>query len=194
MQWSETPLLIFSSTAAVYGDDQSIYSETDKCNPVNPYGRSKLMAEQIIKDQCATGHLRAICLRYFNVYGGDYIDKTSANLHSVIERCKESQTPLIIHGNDFPTRDGTAVRDYIHVDDLSKAHVLALEYLINNPNVKFEIFNIGTQNGKTVLEVVEEAGGVEYRFGPRRNGDPTELISNCDKAKHILGWEPSRTT
>ena len=184
-------LLIFSSTAAVYGDHQSEYKEDDPKNPVNPYGHSKLMAEQIIRDHCATGQCRAICLRYFNVYGGEYIDKTSANLHSVIERCKESGEPITIYGRDFPTRDGTAIRDYVHMDDLARAHVLAIEYLQQHPEVNFEVFNIGTEGGKTVLEIVEESG-IEYTYGPRRPGDPAKLISNCEKAKEMLGWKSEK--
>lgn len=181
-------LLIFSSTAAVYGDQQEIYKEDDPKLPVNPYGHSKLMAEQIIQDYCSTGKCRAVCLRYFNVYGGDFIDKSSKNLHSVIERCKDSGEPITIYGYDFDTRDGTAIRDYIHMDDLAKAHVLAIKYLQDHPEVHFDAFNIGTEGGKTVLEVVKESG-IGYTTAPRRPGDPPKLISNCEKAKKVLGWE-----
>jgi UDP-glucose 4-epimerase len=188
MENSSSKHLIFSSSAAVYGNHllkKDGFVETDQCDPCNVYGRTKLMCEQIIKDQCATGKLRAVILRYFNVYGGEYIDTESRNLHSVIEKCKKSGEPIEIYGSDYATRDGTAIRDYVSTNQLNDAHLLAIKYLSENPDVTFEIFNIGTNCGKTVLEIVNEAG-IDYTNSDRRDGDPDVLIANSDKFSKLF--------
>jgi len=189
METSKCGMLVFSSTAAVYGDGEPPKMGFDEACPVKPcsvYGTTKAMAEQIIHDQCRTGKLRAVVLRYFNVYGGDYTDPDSKNLHSVIDMCKRSNTPLQIFGSDYSTRDGTAIRDYVPMATVLETQFLAMNYLKNNLDVSFEIFNIGTSHGKTVLEIAQE-NNVSFTFQPRRQGDPAVSLANCDKARRLLG-------
>jgi UDP-glucose 4-epimerase len=193
--------LIFSSTAAVYGDPlETPIRETHPANPVNPYGRTKLMVESILRDYERAYGLRSISLRYFNAAGADPEGETG--------ECHDPETHLVpnillsllgkrprlgIFGNDFATPDGTAVRDYIHVTDLAAAHVLALRALLaGQPG---DSVNLGTESGHSVLEVIkaaEKATGrpVPYDVGPRRQGDVAVLLASKDKAEKFLGWKP----
>lgn len=193
--------LIFSSTAAVYGDPlETPIPETHPTNPVNPYGRTKLMVEEILRDYDRAYGLRSISLRYFNAAGADLDGETG--------ECHDPETHLVpnillsllgkrprlgIFGNDFATPDGTAVRDYIHVADLAAAHVLALRALLaGRPS---DVINLGTESGHSVLEViraVEKVIGraVPYDVGPRREGDVAVLLASRGKAEKSLGWIP----
>ena len=193
--------LIFSSTAAVYGDPfETPIPETHPTNPVNPYGRTKLMVEEILRDYDRAYGLRSISLRYFNAAGADPDGETG--------ECHDPETHLVpnillsllgkrprlgIFGNDFATPDGTAVRDYIHVADLAAAHVLALRALLaGRPS---DVINLGTESGHSVLEViraVEKVIGraVPYDVGPRREGDVAVLLASRGKAEKSLGWIP----
>ena len=193
--------LIFSSTAAVYGDPlETPIPETHPTNPVNPYGRTKLMVEEILRDYDRAYGLRSISLRYFNAAGADLDGETG--------ECHDPETHLVpnillsllgkrprlgIFGNDFATPDGTAVRDYIHVADLAAAHVLALRALLaGRPS---DVINLGTESGHSVLEViraVEKVTGraVPYDVGPRREGDVAVLLASRGKAEKSLGWIP----
>jgi UDP-glucose 4-epimerase len=196
-----TNSLIFSSTAAVYGDPlETPIPETHPTKPVNPYGRGKLMVEDILCDYERAYGLRAISLRYFNAAGADAEGGTG--------ECHEPETHLVpnilltllgkkpkltVHGGDFPTADGTAVRDYIHVTDLARAHVLALKSLLaGEPG---DVVNLGTETGYSVLEVVRAAEKVTgrtvpYDVGPRRKGDVAVLLASKAKAEARLGWTP----
>jgi len=193
--------LIFSSSAAVYGDPlETPIPETHPLNPVNPYGRTKGMVERILEDCVRAGGLRSISLRYFNAAGADPQGRTG--------ECHEPETHLVpnillsalgrgpglqIYGGDFPTPDGTAVRDYVHVTDLAAAHVLALKALL--AGAPADVYNLGTEKGHSVLEVVAAAEKVIGRdvprtIGPKRPGDVAVLLASKEKAAKALGWTP----
>ena len=190
--------IVFSSTAAVYGEPEKIpIVETDKTLPTNPYGESKLIMERMIK---WVKNLRFVSLRYFNAAGA--IESGSIGED---HKCETHLIPLIlqvplgkrdhitIFGADYPTHDGTCLRDYIHVVDLADAHILALNYLRNGGDS--EIFNLGNGRGFSVKEIISAAEKVtgqkiKTEIGERRAGDPAKLIASSDKAKKILHWTP----
>lgn len=192
--------LVFSSSAAVYGNPKNIpVSETEEKNPTNPYGETKLIVEKIIYWYSQAYDFKAVALRYFNAAGAaldgsmgqDYPKPT----HLITRACEAAmgkRDDFQIFGGDYGTKDGTAVRDYIHVLDLASAHIAALKYLNNNKG--FEVFNIGSGVGysvKEVVEMVKKVSGVDFPtpVGERRVGDPSELIADANRAKKILGWE-----
>lgn len=190
--------IVFSSSATVYGDPQYLpYDEVHPTAPVNPYGRTKLMVEQILGDWCAANAARsAVSLRYFNPVGahpsgriGEDPRGTPNNLMPFISQVAIGRQPVLqIFGNDYDTRDGTGERDYVHVVDLAKAHVLALE-----AGKGHEAINVGTGQGATVREMVdafEAANGVkiETRVAPRRAGDLPTYYAQADLARVRLGW------
>ncbi len=195
---------IFSSTAAVYGEkgvDESIVKESDSLNPLNPYGRSKLMSETILKDASkAKSDFKYVILRYFNVAGASIdgkIGQKTKNATVLIKVCAEAaagkRDKIQIFGNDYPTKDGTCIRDYIHVEDLCYAHTKALNYL--NEGGESDVFNCGYQKGYSVLEVVETMKKVSKRdfkveITKRREGDPSQIIANSNKIRNVLGWNP----
>jgi len=200
-----TGRLIFSSTAAVYGMPVSeTIDENHPCEPINPYGRSKLMVEQILRDAARAHGLRSVCLRYFNAAGasddawiGEAHEPETHLIPNVLRATEKGAAPLSVFGNDYPTRDGTCVRDYVHVDDLADAHLAALGYLESNAGA--HVFNLGNGDGFSVLEVLESAREVTgrdipYVVAPRREGDPTTLVASSAKAREHLGWTPSRTS
>jgi UDP-glucose 4-epimerase len=191
--------LIFSSSAAVYGVPGTIpIPESHPLNPANPYGRTKLFVEQIMKDYEAAYGLKFISLRYFNAAGadpdmelGEMHDPETHLIPNALLAALGKRTSLDLFGTDFPTPDGTAVRDYIHVTDLAAAHVLALKKLLAAP--ESEAINLGTNRGYSVLEVI---GAVESLTGrkvareikPRRQGDVPVLLASKEKAEKTLGW------
>ena len=196
--------IIFSSTCATYGvPDRGIISEETPQQPINPYGRGKLMVESILKDYHAAYGMRYGILRYFNAAGADpeaeIGERHDPETHLVplaIQALLGSGKPLTLFGDDYPTSDGTAVRDYIHVSDLADAHVRALEFLRSNGECI--ICNLGTGCGSSVAEVVAEVGRVAGRpvptsCGPRRAGDPPQLVANNERARKLLGWQPERS-
>ncbi|MBR8465214.1 UDP-glucose 4-epimerase GalE [Campylobacter sp. faydin G-140] len=194
---------IFSSTAAVYGEpDTPEVTELSPTNPINPYGFSKLMSERIIRDySSANSAFRFAILRYFNVAGADEQGLIGQNYPNATHLIKiAAQTALGkresmgIFGNDYASKDGTCVRDYIHVSDLADAHLAALEYIDSNDS---EIFNVGYGRGfsvKEVIEVAKRVSGVDFKVLnlPRRDGDPAVLISNANKLRTLTGWKPKR--
>jgi len=194
--------LIFSSTAAVYGEPDRIpIDENAALAPINPYGMSKLMSETVIRDTArANGDFRYVILRYFNVAGADVkgrIGQSFPDATHLIKVAAQTVTgqraTLSIFGDTYPTPDGTCIRDYIHVDDLAKAHLLALEYLENAG--ASEVFNCGYGHGFSVKEVVEamrRVSGVDFpaEMAPIRAGDPAELVADSRKIRQTLGWEP----
>jgi UDP-glucose 4-epimerase len=196
------PLFLFSSTAAVYGTpNRNPVTETAPLNPINPYGASKMMVERVLEDLAlAEERFRYISLRYFNVAGADSKGKigqrnreTTLLIARALKTARGEQEKLKIFGTDYETPDGTCIRDYIHVDDLAKAHVLALEYLLDRG--KSEVFNCGYGHGYSVREVVNAAKivtGVDLKVEEtsRREGDPPVLIADSGKLKKILGWQP----
>ena len=189
--------ILFSSTAAVYGIPvNNTITETDILKPVNPYGWSKLFDEQIIADTAAAHGLEYIIFRYFCAAGATAKNGESRGYEShliplVIDTALGKRDEIKVFGNQFPTPDGTGVRDYIHVSDIARAHELAL-----NAKVINQIFNLGTNAGYSVLEIIEETEKVlgqkvNFTIVNERPGDPPSLIALAHKAKEQLGWEPS---
>lgn len=194
--------LVFSSSAAIYGEPQKIpIPETHPHHPTSPYGASKSMVERILVDCAAAYGLRSVSLRYFNAVGaapeGDIGEAHRHETHLVplVLDVAAGLRPFIqVFGDDFPTPDGTCIRDYVHVCDLADAHVLALRHLSQTPGA--DSFNLGSENGASVRDVIAAAGRVTGRIitqhvSPRRAGDPATLIADSSRAKRILGWCPS---
>lgn len=196
--------IVFSSTAATYGEPEYIpIDENHPQEPINPYGQTKLMIEHILDDYDNAYGLKSVRLRYFNVAGADS--------ESVIGEWHEPETHLVpnilkstfggdktfkLFGDDYDTKDGTCVRDYINVEDLANAHLLALDYLLKNH--KTNVFNLGTGDGNTVKEVFDTCELVVGKKIPteilgRREGDPASLVADNKKIKQILHWMPERT-
>lgn len=196
--------IVFSSTAATYGEQEQMpILETAVTNPTNAYGETKLMMEKMMR-WCEIAYgLNYVALRYFNVAGarstGEIGEDHTPETHLVplVLEVANNQRPVIsIYGDDYATEDGTCVRDYIHVEDLIDAHVLALDYL--KQGKPSDVFNLGSSRGFSVREIIEAARRVTGHAIPeqvvaRRAGDPSTLIAGSDKAKTVLGWNPSRT-
>lgn len=195
---------IFSSTAAVYGEpDSGIVSESSPLAPINPYGMSKLMSERVLLDTCSAypDHFKAIILRYFNVAGADPNGRIGQSFPDATHLIKVAAQTVLgkrnhisIFGTDFPTPDGTGIRDYIHVCDLATLHLRALDHL--NSGGASDIFNCGYGHGYSVREVLEtmkRVSGTEYPIvdGPRRPGDPAKLIADTTKVRRTWHWEPA---
>jgi UDP-glucose 4-epimerase len=192
---------IFSSTAAVYGIPEEIpVKEGSSLSPINPYGSSKVMVEQLLSDVSATGDFQYVALRYFNVAGADekarigQNRKDATHLITVAVRTALGKRPFLeIYGTDYPTSDGTCVRDYIHVDDLSDAHIVALDYLLKAG--RSDVFNCGYGHGASVREVVaavKRVTAVDFTVVEtgRREGDPPALVADSARLKNTLGWAP----
>lgn len=196
---------VFSSTCATYGIPSSLpIDETLPANPVNPYGQSKLSIEEQLRWLGDLVGLRWIALRYFNAAGADSAgevgeahDPETHLIPLALKAAAPGDFYLSVYGNDYPTDDGTAIRDYIHVEDLACAHVKALGALIDHPVNDF--LNLGTGVGVSVQQVINTVAAVtgympRHQFSPRRPGDPPELVANSTKAKRVLGWAPSKST
>ncbi|WP_027327632.1 UDP-glucose 4-epimerase GalE [Helicobacter pametensis] len=201
---------LFSSTAAVYGEPASNpVNENAQTHPINPYGASKLMSEQVLRDASLAHDFTYVALRYFNVAGANAhntpeelanssglgqrsLDAT--HLIKVASECAVGKRPkMAIYGQDYPTPDGTCIRDYIHINDLANAHLSAFEYLCSSQDS--QIFNVGYNQGYSVKEVIEtmkEVSGVDFEveMGPAREGDPAQLISSNQKLLSYTNWKP----
>jgi UDP-glucose 4-epimerase len=201
MQAARVDKLVFSSSAAVYGEPRHLpIEESHPTEPLNPYGESKLAIERALG---ATNHLRHVSLRYFNAAGadpggelGERHDPETHLIPMVLQAASGRRKDVGIYGSDYPTRDGTCVRDYVHVTDLCEAHLLALDWLARGGEK--ETFNLGTGTGATVLEVIEEARRQSGRDFParreaRRAGDPASLVAGRARAERVLGWRPRRS-
>ncbi|HEX8974733.1 MAG TPA: UDP-glucose 4-epimerase GalE [Patescibacteria group bacterium] len=193
--------IVFSSTAAVYGEPEKMpIEESDPKNPTNVYGETKLMFEQVLEAYDHAYGLKSVCLRYFNAAGADPSGEIGADhkhkthlITLALLTALGQRDSIKIFGTDYPTKDGTGVRDYVHVNDLADAHVLALDFL--NKNNKSDKFNLGNEKGTSVREVLETAKkitGVNFSVieEPRRAGDPAQLFASSKKAQQILGWQP----
>jgi UDP-glucose 4-epimerase len=191
---------IFSSTAAVYGEPEEIpIREEHPCQPTNPYGVTKRCVERILSD-CDTAHgLKSICLRYFNASGADAsgsigeMHEPESHLIPLVLKSALTQEPIKVFGTDYPTPDGTCLRDYIHVTDLANAHMLALNALLDG--AASAVYNLGNSVGYSVRQVVELACRITGKNIPvketaRRPGDPAVLVANADRIKQSLGWRP----
>lgn len=193
--------VVFSSTAAVYGQPEvAMIDEDQPLAPINPYGASKLMAERALQDIAAASGMRFAILRYFNVAGADAAarigEATPDNSHLIkvaLETAAGRRPFMQVNGTDYPTPDGTCIRDYVHVDDLAAAHVQALDHLANGGDSL--IANCGYGRGysvRQVLDAVERVTGValQLRFGERRPGDPAVLVADNRRIRERLGWQP----
>jgi UDP-glucose 4-epimerase len=193
--------VIFSSTAAVYGEPKvNPVPEDLPLEPINPYGRSKMMTEWMLQDSARAYDLTYVALRYFNVAGADPKGRSGQSTpqatHLIKVACQAAlgQRPhLDVFGTDYPTKDGSCVRDYIQVSDLARAHVLALEHLRKGGDSL--TLNCGYGQGYSVLEVIDvvkRVSGVDFevRLSPRRAGDPAALIAQADRVRELLGWQP----
>jgi UDP-glucose 4-epimerase len=195
--------LVFSSTAAVYGEpDGGVASEDSPLAPINPYGRSKLMSEWILRDVAAASRLRYVALRYFNAAGADSRGRIGQSYpgatHLIKVACEAAtgkRRDVTVFGSDYPTPDGTGIRDYIHVEDLADAHLDALRHLERGGGS--EVLNCGYGRGYSVREVltcVKACAGVDFpvREGSRRAGDPARLVADSGRIRQVLGWVPRR--
>ncbi|HID00066.1 MAG TPA: UDP-glucose 4-epimerase GalE [Piscirickettsiaceae bacterium] len=198
--------IIFSSTAAVYGNPQQLpIPETHPKQPINPYGRSKWMMEQLIEDAVSAMGLHAVSLRYFNAAGadpagelGECHDPETHLIPLVLKAALGKRSAITIFGQDYPTPDGTPVRDYIHVWDLVAAHELALQALLAGELQGYQVFNLGTGKGYSVKEVIHtaqrllesEGVSIPVQTGARRVGDPPVLVAKADQVQQVLGWMP----
>jgi UDP-glucose 4-epimerase len=203
MNENECRMLVFSSTAAVYGNPENFPVDEDTpTNPINPYGASKLFMEQIIRDYGKAFGMRSVILRYFNAAGASLdgetgeSQKVKQNLIPIVLQNTELGKTSIIFGDDWDTPDGTCIRDYIHIEDIVEAHIKGIEYLENGGTT--DVFNLGSENGASVKEVIEMVrechnGEVKATVGPRRAGDPAQLIAHSSKANNILGWSPKHS-
>lgn len=197
--------LVFSSTCATYGHPQFCpITEIHPQIPISPYGKSKLMVEQIIQDFEKIHGMNFICLRYFNAAGADLEGEIGEDhtpethiIPTIIEIAMGKRKELVIYGNDFPSEDGSAVRDYIHVADLARAHVSSLKWLLNKK--KSTVLNLGTGKGYSVLEIVRAVQEfskkkIPIRFETRREGEPSHLTADNAKAKELINWTPTTST
>lgn len=204
MRDHEVGPLVFSSTAAVYGEP--LYTPIDEqhpTNPLNPYGRSKLMVEHMLEDFASAYGQKYIALRYFNAAGadpqariGERHDPETHLIPLALQAISGKRPPLQLFGQDYATPDGTCIRDYIHVDDLASAHILAINHLNNGG--ESGVFNLGSNHGYSVNEVIQAAAKVTGKdvpltYAPRRAGDPASLVADASLAKKTLGWQPNYT-
>lgn len=196
--------IVFSSTAAVFGDPVSALIDEDHPKaPINPYGASKLMVERILADAAQAYGLRSVCLRYFNAAGASAADGIGEShepethlIPNLLRALINPAVPLKVFGQDYPTPDGTCVRDYVHVLDLADAHVRALDYMTDAPGA--HAFNLGNGTGFSVMQVIraaEQVTGlpVPFEAAPRRAGDPPVLVAASQRAREVLGWAPTYT-
>lgn len=196
--------IVYSSSAAVYGQpdigQDALIDETTHCEPINPYGATKLVGEWLARSRTLSDDFSVAALRYFNVAGAgrpELGDQFEFNLVPIaLSALTQGKNPIIF-GDDYPTPDGTCIRDYIHVHDLAQAHVSAVEF-IENKNGIFESFNIGTGVGSSVREVLKAIAHVtdihlEPTVAPRRAGDPAQLVASVAKARDMLSWTSTRT-
>lgn len=201
MKQAEVDRLVFSSTAAVYGQPaKDVLDETHPTLPINPYGASKLMVERMLQDAAQAYGLRSVALRYFNAAGadpeGEIGESHSPETHlipNVLQNALGQSGGLQVYGNDYATRDGTCVRDYVHVADLADAHLRALRYL--GAHTGAHQLNLGSGAGYSVMEIIETARqvtgcSIEYVLAPRRAGDPPTLVADATRAIQMLGWQP----
>ncbi|NNC90703.1 MAG: UDP-glucose 4-epimerase GalE [Akkermansiaceae bacterium] len=204
MRASECRKFVFSSTCATYGVPGKVpIDEAEKQDPINPYGRSKLMLEQVLADCDPAWGLKSMCLRYFNASGasldgkiGEDHDPETHLIPRILMAVRGEIPHLDVYGTDYDTPDGTCIRDYIHVEDLADAHVKALDHLETHGESNF--INLGSGNGisvKEIIDAVEKVSGkkVPVKYGPRRPGDPPRLVADASKALEVLGWKTTRS-
>lgn len=198
---SSVKKFVFSSTCSLYGNPLKVpISEEESVKPINPYAQTKLMIENVLKDYSTSYGINYVALRYFNAAGadpegeiGESHDPEPHLIPITLQVALGKREKVYVFGNDYETADGTCIRDYIHINDLADAHIKALEYL--NAGNESDVFNLGTGDGNSVLEIIktaEKVTGKEIKFDltERRAGDPAVLVADNKKAKEVLGWEP----
>jgi UDP-arabinose 4-epimerase len=198
--------MVFSSSCAVYGVPDSMpIAESSPLTPINPYGTTKLLVEKILMDFGRAYGFKSIALRYFNAAGadpdgeaGESHDPETHLIPLAIEAALDPKKSLTVYGDDYSTNDGTCIRDYVHVTDIAQAHLRAL-HLLDGQDSEFEAFNLGTGSGasvKEIITVINEVIGKKVKVvgGPRREGDPPELVASAEKALHLLGWQPQHSS
>lgn len=193
--------LVFSSTAAIFGNPLSeIIKEDHPRNPINPYGKSKLMVETILEDVCKVNNINATCLRYFNAAGahqseeiGEAHEPETHLIPNILESVLCTNKNLKVFGTDYNTHDGTCIRDYIHVCDLAEAHLMSLNHM---KKIKgFSTYNLGNGNGFSVFDIISACESITHKkinftVEDRRKGDPSQLVASSEKAKKDLNWSP----
>lgn len=197
--------MVFSSTAAVYGEPEQVpINENSRLNPTNVYGRTKLMIEKMLADYDMAYEMRYVALRYFNAAGASLSGKIGEDhnpeshlIPLVLKTAQGVRSQVVVFGTDYPTADGTCVRDYIHVCDLAKAHVLALQHLMRGGASR--VYNLGSENGFSVRQIIDSAKkvtGVDFTVveEERRAGDPAVLIASSAKIRQELGWVPEHSS
>lgn len=195
---------VFSSTAAVYGEPEVVpIVETAPLHPTNVYGRTKLMIENMLRDYSSVYDMNYVALRYFNAAGADVSGEIGEDhtpethlISLVLQAAQGVRSSITVFGTDYPTEDGTCIRDYIHVTDLASAHVLAMDYLANGG--ASTVFNLGSGNGVSVNSIIDAAKAVTnidipVKYGNRRAGDPAVLIASSQKIKDVLHWNPQHS-
>ena len=195
--------IVFSSKAATYGEPEYIpIDENHPQNPINPYGQSKLMIEKIMDDYSKAYDLKSVRLRYFNVIGadsqiriGEWHNPETHLVPNILKSSFNESKPFELYGENYPTKDGTCVRDYINVEDLAQAHLLALDYLNNGGETTY--FNLGTNDGNTVKEIFAVSEKIINKkvnlvIKPAREGDPASLVADNKKVKAVLNWNPQK--
>lgn len=202
MQKAKVNNFVFSSTCATYGiPEKSPIDESFPQNPVNPYGDSKLMVEKILQESARAYGLQCVALRYFNAAGSDpelrigECHDPETHLIPLALHASDGGRELTLFGKDYPTPDGTCIRDYIHVNDLADAHILAFEKMQKDKAQDLRFYNLGTGTGVSNLEIIKSieivtGRKVKYKDGPRRPGDPPALVASGSKALRELGWNP----
>ncbi|MGD7708204.1 UDP-glucose 4-epimerase GalE [Microlunatus sp. Y2014] len=198
---TDTRRVVFSSSASVYdASEDFVVDEHSPVVPQSPYAQTKLMVEQVLSDVCAGGRLRAVALRYFNPIGSDPLLRTGqqieqpSHLMGKLLEARDTGRPFTITGADWPTRDGSGIRDFIHVWDLARAHVAAIERFDSaTSDQPYQVINLGTGKGVTVKELVDAfitgtGSNLDVRIGPRRPGDVVGVYTRTDKAHRLLGW------
>ena len=205
MQRSDVAQLVFSSSAAVYGAPaeadlvHGLIGEDARTLPINPYGQTKLAGEWLVRDAAVAHGMQTVSLRYFNVAGAGHpelADTVTANLIPILLDVAARGGRPVVHGTDYPTRDGSCVRDYVHVADLAAAHLRALDHLSSSTGAQAgqgDVFNVGTGVGASVLEVIAAVGrclgrDLDPELGPRRPGDPPALVADVSRISDRLGW------
>ncbi len=191
---------VFSSTCSLYGNPENIpISENESVKPINPYAETKLIIEKMLRDYETAYNLKYVALRYFNAAGADFEGEIGEShdpephlIPIILNTALGLREKVFVFGNDYETEDGTAIRDYIHINDLAKAHLLAIEFLEKG---KSDVFNLGTGSGYSVMEMIKSAekitqNPIKYEIVGRRAGDPAVLVADNKKAKEILGWQP----
>ena len=201
MAAADVPSIVFSSSAAVYGTpDVDVVTESTPTIPESPYGQSKLIGEWLLADQAVASGLTHTSLRYFNVVGSGHDDLFDTSPHNlfplVFDALLAGRTP-VVNGDDYPTPDGTCVRDYVHVQDLAETHVAAARALADGAPLR-PVYNLGAGDGVSVRQImtaIAEVTGMPFEplVGPRRAGDPARIVASGELAAHDLGWNPSRT-